>query len=75
MLHTATTDHTVLAAAADAVARAATPRRNQTLRDEFGPIRGRRMLSGDLSIQPIDTDVDELGRSHYRAQLAWAIAG
>jgi hypothetical protein len=74
MLHTATTNHTVLVAA-DAVARAATPRRNQTLRDEFGPIRGRRMLSGDLSIEPIDTEVDELGRSHYRAQLAWAIAG
>jgi hypothetical protein len=74
MLHTTSTPPLLdVLAAAEAVARASTPRRSVTLRDEFGPIRGRRLLDRDTEV--LDLDVDELGRSSHRAQIAWAIGG
>ena len=60
-------------AAANSVRAAATPKRNVTLRDEFGPIRGRRVL--ERAVDVLDIDVDELGRSHHRSAVAYALAG
>lgn len=60
-----------LLAAAASVRRAATPKRNLTLRDEFGPIRGRRFLEGP--IPPAAAPLEDLhGRTPSASALtAW----
>jgi hypothetical protein len=62
-----------LLAAAAAVAAACTPRRKMTLRDEHGPIRGRRFLNADVVV---GSRASTEGRpDSRRAQLAWEMAG
>jgi hypothetical protein len=73
VLTTSTTVHRLdLLAAAARVAAAATPRRSVTLRDEFGPIRGRSFLSTPTSI----TRREDLHgrRESGRSNVAWQLA-
>jgi hypothetical protein len=67
------TNNLDLLAAAARVAAACTPRRRVTLRDEFGPIRGRRFLTAPTAVADLDTD--ELGRQpSRRSTIAWEVA-
>jgi len=71
---TATSANVPVLLAAAAVQRAAAPKRDVRLRDEFGPIRGRRVLdAADVEITAGD-DVDEFGRRlSARSLLAYAL--
>jgi hypothetical protein len=74
MPHAAHTHRTVLAAA-NAVARAATPKRKLAVRDEFGPDRGRPFTLTAAAPVRRGPDVDDLGRRvSRRSTTAYEVA-